>query len=172
MEDNSEFLWPSQWFHNSWLFHELFGPIDVHVDVLSLPSQLRVDKRWSYSELLASFLLGQRKKKGMGRKYMGARILFIASYHTALLQRRQAPVWEPNASGAHCIRSTQFHIISEIISVFTRLTFLLAHACLKCQIFWESHKNLKKKIYLFSRYILGNFVSFSQYLNYKGISRQ
>ena len=81
-----------------WWFHELFGPIVLHVDVLSLPSQLRVDKRWSYSELLAPSYSDKEKKKGMGRKYMGARILFIASYHTALPQR-QAPVWEPNLVG-------------------------------------------------------------------------
>ena len=64
----------------------------LHVDVLSLPSQ----GRQTMKLLWAALLLGSDKeKKGMGRKYMGARILFIASYHTALLQR-QAPVWEPN----------------------------------------------------------------------------
>ena len=36
---------PVEILYKFWRFHELFGPIVLHVDVLSLPSQLRVDKR-------------------------------------------------------------------------------------------------------------------------------
>ena len=130
-----------------WRFHELFGPIVLHVDVLSLPSQLRVDKRWSYSELLAPSYLDKEKKEGNGKKIYGGENPFhsFISHCTATAPGTSMGT---KPSGAHCIRSTQFHIISKIISFFT-LTFLFAHSCLKCQIFWESHKNLKKNPTLF-----------------------
>ena len=92
-----------------------------------------------------SFLFGQRKKEGNGKKIYGGENPFhsFISHCTATVPGTSMGT---KPSGAHCIRSTQFHIISEIISCFT-LTFLFAHACIKCQIFWESHKNLKKKSY-------------------------
>ena len=144
----------------------------LHVDVLSLPSQGRQTMK----------LLRARTKKRNGKKIYGGENPFhsFISHCTATAPGTSMGT---KPSGAHCIRSTQFHIISEIISFFT-LTFLFAHSCLKCQIFWESHKNLKKILLCFTlhirsfkyylkelSYILCNFVS-SQYLNCKGIFTQ
>ena len=106
----------------------------LHVDVLSLPSQLRVDKRWSYSELLAPSYLDKEKKEGNGKKIYGGENPFhsFISHCTATAPGTSMGT---KPSGAHCIRSTQFHIISEIISFFTLIYFFLLMLVLNVRYF-------------------------------------